>query len=302
MSCNKPLIAFQNIEKNERGKRSISFSPNGNSVPTALPCGQCMGCRLDKARSWAIRLHLEGLQHEESCFITLTYSEENIPYGNSLVPEDLSRFIKRLRKHCGDSRIRYYGVGEYGGSTERPHYHAIVYGYNFPDRKRFIDRGHYTIDNSAILARIWPFGHATVQNNSIECAAYVSKYAIKKITGEKASSWYEKIDSETGEVYSRVPEFSRMSRRPGIGHKWLLKYYKDLYPKGYITDGKGVKIPPPEYFNKMYEKWYPEEMEKFRDSKREENFRRYMEANTERMEAREIIQQANYKIRRGGKI
>lgn len=302
MSCNKPLIAFQKVEKNGAGKRPISFSPDGDSVPTALPCGQCMGCRLDRARSWAIRLHLEGLQHEQSCFVTLTYSEENIPYGNSLIPEDLSRFIKRLRKHCGSTRIRYYGVGEYGGFTDRPHYHAVIYGYDFPDRRVYLDRGHYTVDNSRILTKLWPFGHATVQNNSIECAAYVSKYAVKKITGKKAKEWYEKIDSETGEIYTLEPEFARMSRKPGIGHDWLKKYYADLYPKGYVTNGSGNKIPPPEYFNKLYERWFPEEMEALRDDKREENFSRYMEANTERMEAREIIQTAQHKLKSGGKI
>jgi len=296
MSCNKPLLAFQSFEKNSVGKRPVTFSPNGNTHPIALPCGQCMGCRLDKARAWAMRLHVEGLSHTQSCFITLTYDEENIPENDSLNPTDFNRFIRRFRKRLRPTRIRYYGVGEYGGKFDRPHYHAIIFGYDFPDRRIYLDRGSYTIDNSIILSNLWPHGHATVQNNSLEAAAYVSKYAVKKITGEKAKSWYERVDTDTGEIVNLLPEFARMSRNPGIGSDWLKKYYKDLYPKGYVTNGKGVKIPPPQYFNKLYEKWFPDEMEALRNERKEEVFTKYSEANIERMEARETIQTANYKL------
>ena len=91
-----------------------------------------------------------------------------------------------------------------------------------------------------------------------------------------------------------------MSRNPGIGSEWLKKYYSDLYPKGYVTNGKGVKIPPPEYFNKLYEKWFPEEMEKLKNERREEIFEKYATANVERLEAREKIQTAKYNLRKGG--
>jgi len=195
--------------------------------------------------------------------------------------------------------VRFYGVGEYGGQFDRPHYHIVLYGYNFPDRRSYIDRGDYTIDNSLLLSTIWKKGHATVQNFALECAAYVSKYAVKKITGSDAARHYEIVDNETGEIYIREPEFARMSRRPGIGSDWLKKYYSDLYPKGYVTDGKGVKIPPPEYFNKLYEKWFPEEMEQLRDSRKQEVFERYNDANIERMEAREKIQKAKLKLKGG---
>jgi len=247
-----------------------------------------------------MRLHLEGQQHEKSCFITLTYDEDNIPDDNSLNPEDLNRFIRRLRKHLSPTRIRYYAVGEYGGKFQRPHYHAIIFGHNFPDSSVYIDRGNYTVDNSRILSRLWPHGHATTQVNSLEAAAYVSRYAVKKITGEKSKQWYEWIDDTTGEIHTRIPEFARMSRNPGIGSEWLKKYYSDLYPKGYVTNGKGVKIPPPEYFNKLYEKWFPEEMEKLKNERREEIFEKYATANVERLEAREKIQTAKYNLRKGG--
>lgn len=301
MSCNKPLTAYQSFQKRPNGNRAITFSPDGGTHPIALPCGQCIGCRLDKARSWAMRLHLEAKDHEANCFVTLTYDEENIPHGNSLVPEDLQRFVKRLRKHIEPTRIRFYGVGEYGDKTQRPHYHLVIFGYDFPDRKRHSGSDDNVLYTSRFLRTLWPYGHSTVQDFNFATGAYVSKYAVKKITGEKAKEHYQRFDTDTGEVYELYPEFARMSRRPGIGSAWLEKYHKDIYPKGYVTNGKGVKIPPPEYFNKLFKKWYPEAFEAFREEKREENFKRYKEHNQDRAKAREIIQTQRNK-QKGGKL
>lgn len=245
-----------------------------------------------------MRLHVESTDHEESCFITLTYDEENLPYDDSLQPVDLQRFIKRLRKRISPRRIRFYSVGEYGGKFQRPHYHLIVYGYNFPDRKCYIDRGTHTIDNSGILTSLWEYGFSTVQNYDASAAAYCAKYAVKKITGEPAKSWYQRLDPDTGEVYQLAPEFARMSNRPGIGANWLKKYHGDIYPKGYVTDGKGNKVPPPEYFNKLFRKWYPDAFEEIRKEKRKEVFDRYMNPEPERAKAREKIQTAQYNLRR----
>jgi len=246
-----------------------------------------------------MRLHVEALEHKKSCFITLTYDEENIPDGQTLVTEDLQRFIKKLRNSDRNIRIRYYAVGEYGDGRGRPHYHAIIYGVNFPDRQLWRDRGDYCIYTSRSLTQLWPHGISTVQDNSVEAAAYVSRYVIKKITGEKAAEHYETLDPETGEIYRRIPEFARMSRNPGIGSAWLKKYHGDLYPKGYVTDGKGKKTPPPEYFNKLFKKWYPEAFEKLRAERREEVFDRYKDFDPDRALARDKIQTANHKLRGG---
>lgn len=247
-----------------------------------------------------MRLHVESMLHQESCFVTLTYNQENIPYGNSLVPEDLTRFVKRLRFSLGSKRIRYYGVGEYGGVFKRPHYHILVFGHNFSDRRVYLDRGTYTVDNSRSLEKLWEYGYSTVQDASIECAAYVSKYTVKKITGEKSVDHYTWVDEDTGEIHHQVPEFARMSRRPGIGHDWMLKYHQDVFPKGFTTDGKGRKIPPPEYFNKLYEKWFPEEMARLRDERKEEIFEQYMDYNVQKLEAREAIQRSKTNLKRNG--
>lgn len=245
-----------------------------------------------------MRLHLESLYHQRTCFITLTYDQEHIPHGETLRPEDLQLFFKRLRKRISPLRIRFYGVGEYGGRTDRPHYHAIIFGYDFPDRRVYRDCGSYTIDNSSSLERLWPLGHSTVQSYSPEAAAYVAKYSVKKITGEKAKEHYQIVEVNTGEIIQRHPEFARMSRKPGIGAQWLAEYSGDLYPKGYITDGKGHKTPPPEYFNKLFEKWYPEAFQLMKEERKEENFERYNDWNQARYDAREIIQTKKHNLRK----
>lgn len=298
MSCNKPITAFKSRQTKANGKCSISFSPAADGHPIALPCGQCIGCRLDRARSWAMRIYLEAQLHKEVCFVTITYDQENIPHGDTLVPRDMQLFIKRVRKHFWPTRIRFYGCGEYGDSFNRPHYHLVLFGVRFTDRFLHKHRGTYTVDRSITLEKLWTKGFSSVQDFSIESAAYVAKYAVKKITGDKAKEHYEWIEATTGELHERHPEFARMSVKPGIGAEWLQRYYSDLYPKGYITDGKGRKVPPPEYFNKLFERWHPEAYQALREEKAEERFERFMEYDEQRAIAREKIQSKNFNMRR----
>lgn len=297
MSCNKPLTAFQSLVKRPNGIRGISFSPGGNDVPIALPCGQCIGCRLDRARSWAIRLQLESQQHLDNSFVTLTYDEDHIPHGDTVVPEHLTGFVKNLRNRFRSKRFRFYGVGEYGGKFDRPHYHLILFGLAFPDAREHSRRDGIVLNRSRILESIWTEGISSVQQVTMEVAAYVAKYAVKRITGDKAFDHYSWVDEQTGELHQRHPEFARMSRRPGIGHEWLKKYYTDVYPKGYVTS-KGMKFPPPEYFNKLFKKWHPEAFEALHDEKAQERFDNYMDFDWDRAAAREVIQTKNHNLRR----
>lgn len=45
-------------------------------------------------------------------------------------------FFKRLRKWYGKP-IRYFGTGEYGSKTQRPHYHFIIFGLKLDDLKLY---------------------------------------------------------------------------------------------------------------------------------------------------------------------
>lgn len=94
----------------------------------AFGCGQCLPCRVNRRRIWTHRIMLEAAQYHDNSFVTLTYDEEKLPVDLSVTPRTLQLFMKRLRK-VYPNRIRYFGVGEYGDQTMRPHYHLALFNF-----------------------------------------------------------------------------------------------------------------------------------------------------------------------------
>lgn len=213
-----------------------------------LPCGQCIGCRLERSRQWAVRCLHEQQSHSQNCFVTLTYDEDHVPVG--LRYRDFQLFMKRLRKvfPCA----RFYMCGEYGEQFRRPHFHACLFGVDFADKVLFRRGSHAGLNlyTSAVLSRIWTDGFASVGQLSFESAAYVARYVMKKVTGDRAEAHYAKLDLATGEIVPIVPEFNRMSLKPGIGAAWLAKYTTDVFPRDYVVVN-GVKCKPPRYYDKQ---------------------------------------------------
>ena len=221
-----------------------------------------MGCRLEKARQWAVRMTHEASLHEDNCFVTLTYADENLPAHGSLCKRDVQLFMKRLRKKY-DHKIRFFCCGEYGDETERPHYHVILFGHNFDDRYPWAERKGHTVYRSDDLESLWKVGHSEIGTVTNASAKYVARYALKKVSGRSASEFYRRIDPETGEEINLEPPFGLMSRRPGIGYGWLEKYGEETYRTGtVIIDGKEVKAP--EYYDMKYEEVDPERMNEIR--------------------------------------
>lgn len=216
--------------------------------PINLPCGQCVGCRLERSRQWAMRIMHESQLHASNCFITLTYSDENIPADGGLRKSDFQKFMKRLRKKVGS--VRFFYAGEYGESLGRPHYHACIFGYDFPDKVPFSQSGEHTIYISDELSKLWPYGHVTIGELTFQSAAYVARYCMKKVTGDSADRHYEKICPYTGEIYKIQEEYVTMSLKPAIGRNWYDKYKTDLYPSDYHIVN-GVKVRPPRYYDRL---------------------------------------------------
>lgn len=223
-----------------------------------VACGKCMACRLNHARDWATRLMHEATQHEDNSFVTLTYSDENIPPGRTLVPDDTRLFLMRLRTSLYPKRIRFFLCGEYGGQTQRPHYHVILFGHAFrKDRypwQLIRDNLYY---RSAELEQLWPLGHALISDVTTKSAGYVARYSVKKANDYTSNGQtpYLRINPETGEIWNVYPEFIRMSRRPGIGFNWLDKYSGDAFPSGFLIND-GTKTPVPRaYTRRVKEKF-----------------------------------------------
>jgi hypothetical protein len=231
MPCYSPLDGWLSKDRNPSGKRSIVFTKSEALVdrPVKLPCGRCIGCRLEKSRQWAVRMMHEASLYEENCFITLTY--EKMPPNDSLNKKHFQDFMKRLRKAYGGRTIRYFHCGEYGENFGRPHYHAILFNLDFNDKKYWSIVNGNKYYTSEKLNKIWGKGYCIIGSVSFDSAAYVARYVTKKITGEAAFEHYTDFDRETGEITrERDPEYATMSRRPGIGSVWLDKFKTDVYP------------------------------------------------------------------------
>lgn len=181
--------------------------------PTAVQgvlwsCGQCMPCRYNKRRMWAHRIELECTQHEHNTFLTLTYGDDKLPEGGTLEPAHLRDFIKRLRYFCDPVKLRYFAVGEYGGQTFRPHYHAALFGFVGCERKQSVyDRkGLRCCQRCLDVERIWGYGNVYLGDME-NSAQYICGYVVKKMTRR-----------DDPRLQGKYPEFARMSLKPyGIG-------------------------------------------------------------------------------------
>lgn len=219
-----------------------------------VPCGQCIGCRFNRAENWASRMMHEASLHAHNSFITLTYNDNHLPPDGNLAPDDVTLFFKRLRKSLKGKKILYYYCGEYGENFSRPHYHICLFGYDFSsDRLPHRLAGETTVYRSPSLEKLWPFGFSEIGNLEYDSARYVAGYVQKKITGKKAKDHYTKLIPETGEVQDVLPEFARMSRRPAIGLNWINQYHSDIYNYDvcYVGD---KKLRPPAYYDKWLKK------------------------------------------------
>lgn len=208
-------------------------------TPLSLPCGRCIGCRLERARQWAVRLLHESEMHEDSSFITLTYDDEHLPSNRSLSVPVTQLFMKRLRHRVGVP-IRFFLCGEYGERLGRPHYHALIFGYAFPDKVLLSESNGVRLYRSEMLEDVWGFGFCSIGSVTFDSACYVAKYATKKVLGPKAAAHYG----------GRIPEFLTMSRRPGIGNAWITKFQADVYPSDEVII-KEFPARPPRYYDNV---------------------------------------------------
>ncbi len=302
MPCFRPLKATRSTNRfTDTGKGVLTFHkvwPPYAPDPIELPCGQCIGCRLERSRQWAIRCVHEASLHENNCFITLTYDQANLPDPPSLKFRHFQLFMKKLRKKYG-SGIRFYHCGEYGEKMGRPHYHACLFNHDFEDKKLWQMRDDIPLFTSESLSGLWSLGFCSVGAVTFQSAAYVARYILKKMTGKTAEAQYAWTCPKTGQVHQRCPEYTTMSRRPGIGQGWLEKYSSDIYPRDQVILN-GVPMKPPKYYDKQFEIADPEKYIDVRET-RVRKARAHAENNTrERLEVRENVQTARLKqLKRG---
>lgn len=275
MACYNLIPAWRG-EVLSSGKRDIVFKPTrGKSYldhELLVPCNNCIGCRLERSHQAAMRCMDEAQMCEDNCFITLTYDEVKLPEDGCLDKSHFPLFMKRLRqwsvrhdrtgreiaekwqKVLVVPRIKYYHCGEYGDKFGRPHLHACVFGFDFPDRVYHHSNGlGHRFYTSEILDRLWGNGIALIGDVTYETAAYVARYVLKKVNGEMADEHY--VDKESG--YIRQAEYVTMSRRPGIGKRWYEKFKADCFPWD-TRAVRGRSVLPPKYYGNLFQVENPE--------------------------------------------
>lgn len=289
ISANTPEFeGYEFYEKiNEQWKKS---EYDNNLEWIKIPCGQCTGCQESYSKEWACRCMLEAEQWKENYFITLTYDDLHIPCESEIVdqrtgeiyedpgdwetghlmPDDMTKFIKRLRsawqrdpryKHTG---IRFYYCGEYGTQTERPHYHILL--FNFPIEKKSLKIHRINKNNGTILweckdiEEIWGKGFVTIAEVNWDTCAYTARYCMKKLKRKPREEYFKD---------GQIPEFVRMSRKPGIGAK---AFNRNMFENDEIIikghKGKIQSIKPARYYDKLYDLENPRHMEKIKERRR----------------------------------
>jgi len=247
MACFKPISGYKTATGGFTVRRRLS---TGQLMQ--VPCGQCIGCRLDRSREWAIRLMHELEEHDgKATFLTLTYDNDNLPNDHSLNKTHHQLFLKKLRKSL-DKKIRFFHCGEYGEKLSRPHYHTIVFGHDFPDRQLWnVRRGnrYYTSESLSSDSGLWPYGFSIVAEVTFESAAYVARYCTKKITGERADHHYWRDNPLTGETYKLNPEYSTCSNRPGIGTAYVKRHWRQIFELDSVIS-RGHAVKPPRFYYK----------------------------------------------------
>jgi len=284
MACTRPLHGY----KAPGGK--ITFQPKVGYTDlkrVSVKCGQCLGCRLERKRGWAIRAVHEAQMHEENSFLTLTYDNAHLPEDRSVRVKDWQDFAKRVRKNKGP--FRFFHCGEYGQENLRPHYHACMFGHDFHnDRTMHTQKGGHPLWISSELSGLWQNGFCTIGKLSFDSAAYVAGYCVKAQTGEKQKESLERVDFATGEVTVVKAEYATMSRNKGLGYAWYQKFKSDVYPDDFVVM-KGQKFRPPAYYDTLLEQEDPQEWERIRNARQDfvKNNEDYQ--SPQRLQAKETV-------------
>ena len=252
MSCLYPLKGWR--ARQPFGAFTLDRSASTGQMLT-LSCGHCVHCKMKKTREWALRSMHEAQMHDRSCMLTLTYNEASLPPFGELRHSHFQSFMKRYRKAVWKKyrvRVKFFMCGEYGSNDQRPHYHALVFGFDHPEKYhwRRTKKGHAQYRDE-LLDKAWDYGHAEIGTCTWASAQYIAGYIWKK---QKADDKSYLREDDKGNQKIVKQEYIKASN--GIGKSWYHSFKRDCV-KGYVTM-EGRKFPVPRYYRKLMEKYDPE--------------------------------------------
>jgi hypothetical protein len=209
------------------------IAPFKRKTGEVFPCGKCYDCKARKVNGWAFRLQKEAEISNSAFFLTLTYNQETVPISPNGLPtlfkRDVQLFMKRLRK-ANTNKLKYYLCGEYGGKTQRPHYHILIFNVDIET-----------------VREAWGNGFVHVGKLSEASTVYTLKYTSKE---ETIPMW---------DWDDRQKEFPLMSK--GLGKNYLTKAVRkwhkaDLINRVYCPLKDNLKVAMPRYYRDKIYTWH----------------------------------------------
>lgn len=326
MSCYHPLKAIRKPEYKQKKDggfyRPILYVPLGTEIMPydfvdtstgemteektfLIPCGRCLGCRLDYSKAWANRMTMESItmtkeykptiqglfsndlrwqaneMEFEPWFITFTYDDQHLPRGCvnedgsqhfTLFMKDFQDFMKRLRvnryrQYGYEGSIKYYYAGEYGDTTMRPHYHAIMWYLPLHKLRYYAKTALGDIlYNDPEITDLWGKGHVVIARANWNTCAYTARYVMKK-----QNMTYSEQCELFGNIGISAP-YVRMSRNPGIGIEFFEKHKDEIYTYDQIVlpankKGEVNTCKPPHIFDTKYGEEFPEELKVIKENR-----------------------------------
>ena len=294
MPCYHPLKAFK-VRPETRDQSAkyviashklehVNYKGQSYYESIDIPCGKCIGCRLEYSKQWANRIMLESKTSNNIWGINLTYNNDNIPIKHpidletgevitsiecpTLKEKDVQDFLKRLRMNMfrkyGTKSIRYAYAGEYGEQRQRPHYHLIVFNCPIKDLKEVRkSKKNFPMYESEEISKTWGKGLVTINEVSWDYSAYVARYIMKKQKGQGSKEYYDSI--------GREKEYFRTSRRPGLGKEYYNLNKDKIYDTDEIFLGKRdkvLKLKPAKYYDKLFDVEDHERMQEIKENRR----------------------------------
>ena len=187
-----------------------------------VPCGKCKACRINNVMQLSLRAYHEYLTSKCASFVTLTYSDSNVPKNYNLCYDDFLRFLKYFKKLSKIKGLKYLVAGEYGGQFGRPHFHCVL----------------YNVDKSCVefIRKAWKNqGFIDVKPAIKESFGYIAKYNLKT----KSQKEKEFL------LLGKIPPFVRISK--GLGREWC-EQHREILERDLCIKQNGKVIPLPEYY------------------------------------------------------
>ena len=294
MPCFSPLKGYRSRTPSGSGRFPIVFNPKHGFIDQVVEvaCGNCIGCRLERARQAGVRISDHALMHDRNSYLTLTYDDESVPADGSLCHADVQSFMKRLRSRI-KPKVSYVVAGEYGDDEWRPHYHMALFNYCPTDLVYWKDSKGFPLYRSPFLEEVWRNGFVFVGDLNFDTGCYIGGYVLKKINGDLADEHYKRFDPETGEIYWLKPEYIVWSN--GIGRSCFERFGSDVFPADRcVVKGKPQK--PPKYYDRLYEADNPEDMKRIKEERSARALKHKQDSTPRRLRDREEVSKARAKL------